>query len=408
MLNRRLRKKFSQAFNTGLNLSTATSNKALSFSFLGYNDKMLTFFKKFIESLIDRRMEQTVFEAVRVAKKEECFNQLLRNDALGSQFLKEIVTENYYSHDDIYKAIETISFDEFVKFVTSFFAKVKAQILIQGNMTKSQSMEILRVMQENFQFEHLDEEYELRNRSYQIPLGSSVLRVRSLMLNNNSNIRDYYQIGRDTLRARCLTRLVVSILDPKAFDYLRTKEQLGYSVGCQFNDDGAVLGIVIHVSSQERKNLFSKVSAKMENFIADVAKKIMEELTDEEFENHKESRVKMLSADFKSLSEETTRNWSEINIQEYVFNRLELAAKVIKDITKTELQGFFKSFTEPGNMRKLSVQVIGNQHNNETFVRNEPTIEFLTDTLTEDENLIANIEEFQSKLNLNPAAKFEI
>lgn len=155
-----------------------------------------------------------------------------------------------------------------------------------------------------------------------------------------------------------------------------------------------------------------KVYEKLDIFMNEIAKKIINDLSDEDFENFKESRLKLLMASDKQLSEERRRNWDEILDLEYVFDRNQLAAKSTKSLTKSELQDFFKSFTRPESMRKLSIQVIGSKQVDEpvgeTVKDSKPKIQFITEKFSENESVIENIEEFQSNLLLFPFPKFQI
>ena len=144
----------------------------------------------------------------------------------------------------------------------------------------------------------------------------------------------------------------------------------------------------------------------------EVAKKTLDDLTEEEFESIKEARIKMLTADTLDLETEVKRNWLQITLQDYVFNSFELSAKVTKEITKSDLQEFFNSLINPSTMRKLSLQTIGNEVNHDSSdsaisVRNMK-VEFLSSKTSEAENLVTNIEDFQNELFLYPVAKFEI
>lgn len=291
---------------------------------------------------------------------------------------------------------------------------MKIKILVQGNMTKDQTLSVANILKTNFACEPLDAAYELKGRCYQMPLGTNVFRVKSLMLNDdNSHIKNYYQIGPNNFRNRNLTQLAVKILKPKAFDYLRNKEQLGYSVGCKHDNTKEFLGLIVHVSSQEHKHSYTEILEKMETFTNEIARTAIKDLTDEEFENFKQSRIKMLSADHNTIAEELEANWNEIKERYYIFDRTELTVKVLKSLTKADLQEFFESFTRPENMRKLSVQVIGNQQIEGAVVENsldrELKVKFITEKLTEDENLIGeDIGKFQKDLLLHPVYKFEI
>jgi secreted Zn-dependent insulinase-like peptidase len=145
----------------------------------------------------------------------------------------------------------------------------------------------------------------------------------------------------------------------------------------------------------------------------EVAKAAIDELTDDDFERFKQTRVKALLADKKLLSLEQHFNWTEISDNEYIFNRPELAAKVTKMLTKSDLQEFFSSFTKPENMRKLSVQVIGNEvvegNSQEIDPNRELKVDIMRNKLTEDEQHVGeDIKDFQKSLVLHPIVKFKV
>ena len=203
-------------------------------------------------------------------------------------------------------------------------------------------------------------------------------------------------------------KLIQTILEPNAFDYLRNIEQLGYSVGVAQSSYAEVLGFKIWASSQEGKNPYIKVLEKLDIFMHEIAKKAIEELTDEDFEKVKKARINELDAEDIRISQEVNRNWNELKNFEVMFNRKDAVSVTTKTITKLELQEMFTSFTQPENMRRLSVQVIGNQKNedsdsdNEITKSQEMTYEVITEKSSENENLIENIEDFQKNLVLYP------
>lgn len=224
----------------------------------------------------------------------------------------------------------------------------------------------------------------------------------------NSTLNYFYQIGPYSTRCDSLLQLLVSVLSPKAFDFLRTKEQLGYDVGVYAQEFANVWGLSVFVTSQESKNNFQRVLEKLETFVEEIAPKVLEELSDEDFSTFVDARVKLLTTEHLDVDDENSRNWAEISKQKYFFDRSQVIAAETAVLTKTELQEFFKSFTAPENMRRLSVQVIGNKKNEETSkeVADEAKlkIEFLEEKLHENESLIASLEDFQSKLFLYPVA----
>lgn len=404
-------KTFAQALSAGYRIHENAEITTFNLKFDGFNEKMEEVVDLVVKGIkaFNEELDQSTFETKKAFFKKRLYNNLLAASTLNNDMLTEILTDGYFSDIEIYNGVETVAFENFQQIISKYFSRLKINVLVHGNMTKAQALKIANILQSNIACDPLEVQHDLRLRSHQIPLGVSVLRVKSLRMNDdNSYIKNVYQFGPETLRTGSLTQLIVSILNTKAFDYLRTKEQLGYSVGCRFHDNEGIIGINVLVASQEKKHPYMEVLEKMETFMNEIAKKTIADLTDAEFGSFKDARIKILSADCKQLSDESLRHWKEIRSHEYVFDKFELAAKVTKGITKSDLQEFFLSFTQPKNMRKLSVQVIGNEENAEELKDREMKLEMLAGTLEPEGTLITNVEEFQSKLFLHPVVKFSI
>lgn len=416
MLTYYLKETFSQQSSAGLKVLTNSTKKFFEVNFWGYNDKMIDFIDSVSKEIkvFNENLDLLQFETIKTQQKNRYFNNSMESDNLSNDFLKEILKDDFYLDLEILKTFNSITFENLQKYIPKFFRMMKIKILIQGNITKAQALNVAEILKTNFMCEGLDTEYELKGRCYELPLGTNVCRIKSLMLSDdNSHIQNFYQIGRKTIRNLNLLKLLESICEPKTFDYLRNREQLGYSVGCTFQDIEGILGLKVYVFSQEHKHLFTEVFQKMEIFMNDIARKAVHEITDEEFENFKQARIKLLLADPRSLETELRQNWNEIKENEYIFNRFELSAKVLKTLTKSDLQEFFDGFTKPENMRRLSVQVIGNPKvegsSEENDLNRELKVEFMTEKLTEQEKHVGeDITKFQENLILHPIVRFKI
>lgn len=406
-----LKNKVSHATSAGYSITTSTDKNGLLLAFDGFSDKislLVDIVTKFLPACVAETDEAT-FKTTKETMKESCEEKLLTTNGLNLGFFDKVLIENSFTSYDLYHSIDTISLEKLQIFSGNFFKHLRIEVLAQGNVRKSQALEVIEILKTNLSHDITPQAFELKSQSYKLPNGTSVLQMHSFMNNDsNSFIRNFYQIGPDNMKLRNLTRLVESILSPKAYDFLRSKEQLGYGVACKLDTKADVVGISLIVLSQETKHNFKSVFEKMNIFIDEVASKAFEELSDEDFEKLKESRIKTLTAEHRTLSEEANRNWHEISEQDYVFDRFELAAEGTRALTKIELQEFFKSFTNPDKVRKLSVQVIGNS------VTDIPksqgfNVEFFSEKIPDLEiSAIEDIEEFQSNLTLYPVVKFEL
>lgn len=411
VLNDALKKKLSQASRAGYSVSTSANMNGFFLSFEGFSDKidLLVDIVTKVLPICIAESDDATFRSVRESLKKNSEEKLMATNGLSGSFFEKILVDKSFTAYDLYHIIDSITFENVKKFSNKFFKQLRIEFLAQGNVRRSQALKIAEIIQANLICDISPEAFELKHRAYQLPIGSNVLRMKSLSPNdNNSFIKSFYQMGPDTLRLRNLARLVEAILNPKVYDFLRSKEQLGYGVACKLESKGDAIGISLLVLSQESKNIYSKVYEKMNIFMTEVAAKSIDELSDEDFETFRESRVKSLSAGHRTLSEEASRNWNEIGEQDYIFDRFELAAEGTRRLTKLELQEFFKSFTQPDKVRKLSVQVIGNTETDAVVERKELIVEFLGEKLSDDELVISNIEEFQTPLTLYPVVRFKL
>lgn len=220
----------------------------------------------------------------------------------------------------------------------------------------------------------------------------------------NSYIKNLYQIGMKTKKTHNMNKILKKIIDPKVYDILRSKQQLGYAVGCQIESFGAVQAISIVVMSQEHKHKFTVVHEKIDEFVETVIIPAINDLTEEEFEKHKEARIKELQQDLLTLSEESSSNWEEIEFEYYMFDKFEVFADVTRKLTLEEFKEHFNSFMSPDKQRKLCIQVIGSGENNNNVTsedNNNLNVEIIDERFT-DQNVIANIEAFQKNMYLYP------
>ncbi|CRK88532.1 CLUMA_CG002282, isoform A [Clunio marinus] len=407
--------KFSSAFNAGLNIQIKKTQTGLHVAFKGYNEKLHLLIDSVIKEItkLIEEVDEEKFEMVKDQIKKSHRTMLQSSITLSNELIPKVLQHNFWLIYEKYKIIDNVKLEDIQKFSTKFFRHMKVQVLVQGNITKAQSLDIFKELENNLTCEPLEGEYELKPRGYQLPKGKSVLRMKSLMLNDeNSATIVYVQSKKETIRDRCLLKLLEKMLDVKAFEQLRSKEQLGYRVGADVLVKGGVLGFSIYVSSQESKHHYSKVLKRIEVFFNETAPKIIEELADDEFEKLKDARMKLLTAQDLDLEAEVTKNWSEIYRHSYMFDKNELSTKVTKNLTRTDLKDFFESLTSPENLKKLIVQVVGCSENCITTETQEKgrelNLEYIAEKLSDDENIITDIELFRSSLFLYPSGTIEI
>lgn len=402
-------KKFSKSRKVGYTNSFYASYDSMQFSFEGYNDKMLKIidetFKEFKGIVND--VEETRFTRKVDEYKKTLKDTLYDARAVGSNELSKILSNSYFTNFDVLKILDNISFDKFKSSIKETLKQLKVITLVQGNMKKEDALKLSELFQKYFNCEELDEDNHFRPRGFQVPLGSHTLRMKSNHPTDDlSIILNYYQAGPYTIRSQNLASMLDSFLNPKAFDFLRTKLQLSYNVSFTMSKLDKIIGFKLVVRSNEDINSYTKIYEKMEEFINVLCKQYMTDMTDEEFESTKNGRISALSQPILTLSSEITLNSREITEEAYNFNRTSEAIEDTKRVTKQDLQNYFTSVFDPQNIRKLMIQVIGKTKHEmlNDIPEDNPRRNILTEKTEIDDNIINDINEFKKTMFLYPVS----
>jgi nardilysin len=308
-----------------------------------------------------------------------------------------ILKKNHRSFFDRYEIVDSLNYQSFKEFCGNFTESLKAKILIQGNIIESRAHYISQVIINNLKIKENSEYHSLNSSEiHQIPLGSSFLKVKSMRQHDrNSVIKNYYQIGKATIKNECMAEFLVSVINEPLFDTLRSHQQLGYGVACTLRRNNGVLGITITCEYQENINSAEKIDEKIEEFLQNF-QTILSGINDKDFTSAKRSIVSLKLLADTELEKEVNRHWEEIRNGEYIFDRSELEAFETENLTKEEIVDFYSN-TFQLNKRKLSVQVKGE----EKTVNNEKTVK-----MTGDEekcycrSFVANVIKFKEHLEI--------
>uniref|UniRef100_A0A4W5JGC2 Nardilysin convertase n=1 Tax=Hucho hucho TaxID=62062 RepID=A0A4W5JGC2_9TELE len=208
------------------------------------------------------------------------------------------------------------------------------------------------------QFSKLPAKVPVLFRVVELPLKQHLCKVKALNKGDaNSEVTVYYQSGPKNLREHTLMELLVMHMEEPCFDFLRTKETLGYHVYPTCRNTSGVLGFSVTVETQATKFNTELVELKIEEFLSSFGEKFSA-LTESAFNTQVTALVKLKECEDTHLGEEVDRNWAEVATQQYVFNRLHREIEALKQMTRAELVSWYLEH-RGHNCRKLSVHVVG-------------------------------------------------
>uniref|UniRef100_A0A8D2LTQ3 Coenzyme PQQ synthesis protein F-like C-terminal lobe domain-containing protein n=2 Tax=Varanus komodoensis TaxID=61221 RepID=A0A8D2LTQ3_VARKO len=146
-------------------------------------------------------------------------------------------------------------------------------------------------------------------------------------------------------------------MEEPCFDFLRTKNTLGYHVYPATRNTSGILGFSVTVTTQATKYNTEFVDKKIEEFFLYFENKLRN-LSEEEFTAQVSALIKLKQTNDSHLGEEVERNWNEVITQQYLFDRLAREIVALKSLTKHHLLDWFLAFR--GKYRRiLSTHVVG-------------------------------------------------
>ncbi|KAF4685801.1 hypothetical protein FOZ60_006075 [Perkinsus olseni] len=238
---------------------------------------------------------------------------------------------------------------------------VKAECLMLGNLDKEFVEEIESMVEAEMKahaVQHLQPADFPYLQCLEIPLGHTVyLEETQDPTEQNSVLEAYYQCSPNNIRDRVLLDLLESVMEEPLFDTLRTKQQLGYSVFCGVRLTGGVLGYVVVVQSAVAgpATLWERIDAFLEEF----RQSVLLEMSEDTFASHVVSLARSKLEPPRTLTEEATTMWCEVQESRYNWNGCIEESKELSGMKKEDLLDLYDRFFSKDKRRVFSVALAG-------------------------------------------------
>ncbi|XP_063912496.1 nardilysin-like isoform X1 [Zophobas morio] len=342
-------------------------DKGLTMGVAGYNQKLHVLIEMITKHFLNFGdiLTQEMFDAMKDKLIKGYYNYLLDPSDLAEELRLYILIDNYKTSLEKYMVASSITMEDVKAFSREFVNNLFIKVLVQGNVARDHANNVVNNLITTLKCQPLPPDTYPNFRVTQVPTGETFCVVESFNKNDcNSDITNYYQCGPDTTKDSMIIELLMMILEEPLFDTLRTKEQLGYSVNCCGTNTFGITGFTITVVAQATKNSTDYVEKRIEIFVKQ-ASDILADMSEQSFEDTKKDLIKTKRCSDVDLSNEVSRNWTEIAEEFYIFDRTEKEIAELENIKLSDVQQWWETHTRGGNeenFRKLSVQVVGFKH----------------------------------------------
>ncbi|WP_157981135.1 pitrilysin [Aliidiomarina haloalkalitolerans] len=158
--------------------------------------------------------------------------------------------------------------------------------------------------------------------------------------------------------------VLAEMMHNRFFTELRTEDQLGYAVGANRINLEDYSGIGFYIQSPVRGT--SGLVARFDEFRAAYAER-MANLSDEQFEQVRNSVLTDLLQPPQTLSQEAGRFRSDWAIERYDFDSVEKMAAELRALTKADVQNFYQRVIVDGEAARVLIQLRGTRFAEEDF-----------------------------------------
>jgi len=359
----------------GMNLRLSASN-GLTLAISGFTDKQDMLldqaFSKLVVDVTKENFTQAIDRYVRGVKNSEkqfAYTQVI------SKF-RGVIATGSYENDTLIKTAESLTTKDFKDFMKHVLDNNLVRVFTYGNYSKLDISKLADNIDQVLTDDRRVTKYT--KTQYWKPTMGKTLVYRADTPVEDVAIIDLYVHPEPGYKAKAEAGIIRGHYRRSVFNRLRTEEQLAYAVTALNSsiDDYVTFGLLIQTPVKNVQDM----QKRFDEFNIEYSKTIAE-LTQEEFDKLKSSRLTTLNEKPKNLSEEVSPLLSDWTREKMDFDSRQKMIAATEKVTLADVKTFFKQTVGNKNAARLSVQLRGKKFADQPFATfdNEQVIEKLSD-----------------------------
>ncbi|XP_026283757.1 insulin-degrading enzyme [Frankliniella occidentalis] len=345
----------------GLHYSLGITTTGLQLVLEGYSSKQHVLLEKIVERMANFQVDPKRFEILKENHMRSLRNfKLEQPHSHAMYFLYMLMFYIQWTKEELMEALEGLTASDVEEFVPHLLSNIHLEFLIHGSATKERALQLSNIVEDTIKKQIklrplLPKQMALLRQIQLADRSNFVYRIES-SAHPSSCTAVYLQCGTLSTENNMKLELIAQILKEPFFTILRTKEQLGYIVRCSIHRSYTEQGLMALVQSSRDPEYVEK---RIEAFFDHMLNFIIE-MSEEDFEKHKEAvAVKRLEKP-KMLWALSSVYWREIVSQLYHFDRDNVEVDYMRTLTKQDVIQHYQDLIshDACKRHKLSVQVV--------------------------------------------------
>ncbi|KDN45284.1 hypothetical protein K437DRAFT_256623 [Tilletiaria anomala UBC 951] len=339
----------------GYNIESHTDGIGLAVD--GYNDKLAVLCKYILEAVASFQVDKKRFEILKdqVTRSYQNF-QLEAPYQHANYYTTYLLMERMWTAEEKLAELDGLTAEDVQRFIPELLGRLHIEMLAHGNLQREDAIKLKDMAESILKPKALAPAELVSHRSLVLPPATSLSWSKEVAHteNVNSSIEYYCQVG-DPMDVSLRTRLLLfaQIASEPCFDQLRTKEQLGYLVFSSARKMVGQCGFRVLVQSERD---VAHVESRIDVFF-DYLKNVLDKMTQDEFNAHKESLIQSRLEVVKNLGEEASRFWYHIHSRYYDFLQRETDVAALRELTKQDIVDFFMRYIHHSSVTRSKLTV---------------------------------------------------
>jgi insulysin len=284
----------------GLSYSVGTEKKGINLTIGGYSERVGELLR-----LVTKNLKTVNIDEQKFANLKEARIRGLQNSKFGKAYSRGgyyhrlMVLGKQYNEEEALQALKPLTLEDVKNYAKTIYDKVYITGMAHGNWTDDKVKESVQVVLDEIKSQPLPKEERFEQVVEVLDPAENIVFSRKVKDNNNSMAYSL-QIGEKSLEQSATAQMLASIIESDFYTQMRTQQQLGYIVW-SFNqtiEDRMFMRLVIQSANHSPFELKRRVEAWLQQ-----AGTLLDNLTDEEFERHRASRIVSLEKQGESIGE---------------------------------------------------------------------------------------------------------
>ncbi|KAJ2610209.1 metalloprotease [Coemansia sp. RSA 1365] len=339
--------KLHSSMYAGLSYSISGSNTAVNVTVEGFNQKLPLLLERVISNMRHEVVKESVFNDC-LTRLQQGFSYTQLNSAINqaSTLRKHLLLYPAWNSTLVEEGFKSVTYEMLSSFLHMLFEQVHITMLVTGNFTEQQTMDIAFNVQKIIDAQTLPVCQIPYVRLIQLDPGYYILRKTSLNEGSTQSAAiASIQLGKSGDICTRVTAVVLhDILKTSFFDQLHTKERLGDIVIS--STEGYTEENQSFILSVEGKSNPIYLSLRITEFLRAYRQHIVD-LDESAFDNTIKNIIMSLQEQLQTISSEALGIWSAIECGGYYFERNSEEIEYLKKISKQDIIEMWDMYINP-------------------------------------------------------------